>query len=254
MHRFFLTETPIVLDAAMDLAPIAHQLRSVLRLQPGEQIHLLDNQGSSFLAEIEALDRGQAVGRVLAREAATGEPPVEVVLYQCALKADKFEWVLQKATEIGVTRFVPVISSRTIVRPAEKIRNKYERWQAIIREAAEQSHRGRLPELADPLSWDEAVAQATGVRLLPWEETSTTERLDAAVPGDGQSISLIIGPEGGISADEAALAFAAGWRGVSLGPRVLRAETAALVAAAIVVNVVESIPPSISPRLRGEDC
>lgn len=239
MHRFFLTETPIVLDAAVDLAPIAHQLRSVLRLQPGEQIHLLDNQGSSFLAEIEALDRGQAVGRVLAQEAATGEPPVEVVLYQCALKADKFEWVLQKATEIGVTRFVPVISSRTIVRPAEKIRNKYERWHAIVREAAEQSGRGRLPDLADPLSWDEAIVRATGVRLLPWEATSPEQGIDAAIPSAPEPISLIIGPEGGISEDEATIAFAAGWRAVSLGPRVLRAETAALVAAALSVNKLE---------------
>lgn len=239
MHRFFLTETSIVLDAAVDLAPIAHQLRNVLRLQPGDQIHLLDNKGSSFLAEIEALDRGQAVGRVLAREAATGEPPAEVVLYQCALKADKFEWVLQKATEIGVTRFVPVISSRTIVRPAEKIRNKYARWQAIIREAAEQSGRGRLPELADPLNWEEAVGQATGLRLLPWEATSPEQGIDTAIPSAPAPISLIIGPEGGISEDEAAFAFAAGWRAVSLGPRVLRAETAALVAAALSVNKLE---------------
>lgn len=239
MHRFFLTETPIVPDAAVDLAPIAHQLRSVLRLQPGEQIHLLDNQGSSFLTQIETLDRGQALGRVLAQRLAQGEPPVEVVLYQCALKADKFEWVLQKATEIGVTRLVPVISSRTIVRPAEKIRNKYERWQAIIREAAEQSGRGRLPELADPLSWEEATVRATGVRLLPWEATSTEQGIDAAIPSTPTPISLIIGPEGGISEDEAAFAFAAGWRAVSLGPRVLRAETAALVAAALVVNKLE---------------
>jgi 16S rRNA (uracil1498-N3)-methyltransferase len=239
MHRFFLTETPIVPDAAVDLAAIAHQLRSVLRLQPGEQIYLLDNQGSCFLTEIETIDRGQAVGRVLAREAATGEPPVEVVLYQCALKADKFEWVLQKATEIGVTRFVPVISSRTIVRPAEKIRNKYERWQSIMREAAEQSGRGRLPELADPLSWEEAIVRATGVRLLPWEATSPEQGIDAAIPSTPAPISLIIGPEGGISEDEAAFAFAAGWRAVSLGPRVLRAETAALVAAALSVNKLE---------------
>ncbi|MCB0113272.1 MAG: 16S rRNA (uracil(1498)-N(3))-methyltransferase [Caldilineaceae bacterium] len=239
MHRFFLTDTVLIVETSVDLAPIAHQLRSVLRLRPGDQIRLLDNRGSSFLTEIEMLDRGQALGRVRAREAAGGEPPAAVVLYQCALKADKFEWVLQKATEIGVTHFVPVISSRTIVRPTEKLRNKYDRWQAILREAAEQSGRGRLPELADPLSWEKAVNEATGVRLLPWEETSTTARLDAAVPREATSISLLIGPEGGISQDEADLAFAAGWRGVSLGPRVLRAETAALVAAALTVNVLE---------------
>lgn len=246
MHRFFLTETTLVIGAAVDLAPIAHQLRSVLRLGPGDQILLLDNQGSSFVTEIKTLERGQAVGRVLAQDAARGEPPAEVVLYQCALKADKFEWVIQKATEIGVTRFVPVISSRTIVRPAEKIRHKYDRWLAIIREAAEQSGRGRLPELADPLTWDAAVTQAGGVRLLPWEETETSAGIEGSIPRHVKSISLLIGPEGGISADEARSAFAAGWRGVSLGPRILRAETAALVAAAIVVNVVEGFTNVVS--------
>jgi 16S rRNA (uracil1498-N3)-methyltransferase len=244
MHRFFLTESTLTLHAPVDLAPLAHQLRSVLRLQPGEQILLLDGQGYAYPTEIRELERGRAVGQILARERVDAEPRCFLTLYQCALKTDKFEWVLQKGTEIGVSRFVPVISSRTIVRPAEKIRKKYARWQAIIREAAEQSGRGRLPDLAEPLTWAEAVAGATGLRLLPWEEIASLSApmtlaaiLTPIEPSE--NVSLLIGPEGGVSQDETNLAVDAGWRTVTLGPRILRAETAALVAAALVLHYQE---------------
>jgi 16S rRNA (uracil1498-N3)-methyltransferase len=244
MHRFFLTESTLTLHRSVDLTPLTHQLRTVLRLQPGEEIVLLDGQGNAYLTEIRELERGRAVGQILDRHPVAAEPRSFLSLYQCALKADKFEWVLQKGTEIGVSRFVPVISSRTVVRPAEKIRKKYARWQTIIREAAEQSGRGRLPDLADPLLWDEAVKGATGVRLLPWEETITApvpatlaDAFTAVEPY--QDVSLLIGPEGGVSQDEANLAMDAGWRAISLGPRVLRAETAALVAATLVIHYQE---------------
>ena len=159
MNRFFLTDTPIQLGSPVDLTPIAHQLRSVLRLGVGDHVVLLDNRGGAFLAEIRALDRKSAQGFVLEAVAAPGEPSVAVTLYQCSLKADKFEWVLQKGTELGVTRFVPVVSRRSVVRPVAALAKKAERWQAIIREAAEQCGRGRLPELADPVDFADAVAR-----------------------------------------------------------------------------------------------
>lgn len=240
MHRFFLTEAQLHPDCSVDLGPISHQLRSVLRLRPGDQILLLDGHGNAYPTEICNLDRGRASGHVLAQEVVHSEPLCFLTLYQCALKADKFEWVLQKGTEIGVSRFVPVLSSRTIVRPAQKLLNKYERWHTIIREAAEQSGRGRLPELADPLTWDEALATGPQVRLLPWEgilvrgAESLGAILEAVQPRE--SVSLLIGPEGGISHDEASQAIDLGWRAVSLGPRILRAETAAIVASALVLH------------------
>ncbi|MBX3052094.1 MAG: 16S rRNA (uracil(1498)-N(3))-methyltransferase [Caldilineaceae bacterium] len=239
MHRFFLTHTPILPGQPVDLSPLAHQLRTVLRLSPGETILLLDNASFAYPTEISRLDKNAAAGNVLSRETAGGEPPVALSLYLCALKADKFEWVLQKGVEIGVSRFVPVISSRTIVRPAEKITRKYTRWQTIIREAAEQCGRGRLPLLADPLDWGAAVAEPSGLRLLPWEETNTTSlTLGAALAGANSpaECSLLIGPEGGIDSPEAAQAIAAGWLAVTLGPRILRAETAAITAAGLILH------------------
>lgn len=239
MHRFFLTDTPITPGQPIDLNPLAHQLRSVLRLGPGATILLLDNCGSAFPTEITRLNKNDAQGRVLVQEPASGEPPLILSLYLCALKADKFEWVLQKGVEMGVSRFVPVISSRTIVRPAEKISRKYPRWQAIIREAAEQCGRGRLPVLGEPLEWSVALAEGAGLRLLPWEEAgSTSPALGTALAAAGRptECSLLIGPEGGIERAEAEQAIAAGWQAVTLGPRILRAETAALLAAGLVLH------------------
>lgn len=239
MHHFFLTHTPMTPGQPVDLTPLAHQLRSVLRLTPGEIILLLDNAGSAYPTKILHLDKNKAQGNVLSREVAEGEPPVSLSLYLCALKADKFEWVLQKGVEIGVSRFVPVISSRTIVRPAEKISRKYERWQAIIREAAEQCGRGRLPTLADPLTWSAAITNPSDLRLLPWEEADTLSlTLGGALAGADSpaTCSLLIGPEGGIDPAEAVQAMQAGWLAVSLGPRILRAETAAITAAGLILH------------------
>ena len=240
MHRFFLTDTPIQPAALVDLTPIVHQLRAVLRLGVGDRVVLLDNRGGAFLTEIRALDRQPAQGAVLEALAASGEPTVAVTLFQCSLKADKFEWVLQKGTELGVTRFVPVVSRRSVVRPVAALAKKAERWQAILREAAEQCGRGRLPELAEPVEFADAVAMAEALtsRFLPWEEAAMGSRSLGSVldPKKDRDVSLLIGPEGGLDPAEVALAQAAGWQVVTLGPRILRAETAALAGVTVIME------------------
>jgi 16S rRNA (uracil1498-N3)-methyltransferase len=187
------------------------------------------------------------------------EPSIGLTLYQCSLKGDKFEWVLQKGTELGVTCFVPVVSAHSIVRPAAALRKKYARWQAILREAAEQSGRVQVPTLAEPLSFAQAVEEARGVRLLPYEaaaDDAALPSLSAAVEtlhcnvstlGEGEEavetlhcnvstgVALLIGPEGGFAPEEVVLARRTGWQIVTLGPRILRAETAALAAVAVII-------------------
>jgi 16S rRNA (uracil1498-N3)-methyltransferase len=131
-----------------------------------------------------------------------------------------------------------VISERSIVRPAAALLAKYARWEAIVREAAEQCGRTRLPQVAPPLDWAAAVADAAGLRLLPWEAAQATHTLTASLQQSlphNNTVSILIGPEGGISEQEASLAVAHGWQLVSLGPRILRAETAALAAVAIAI-------------------
>jgi 16S rRNA (uracil1498-N3)-methyltransferase len=256
MQRFFLPGQPLVAGQTVSLDAIAHQLQHVLRLSVGDPIILLDGAGQEALTDIATLTRDHATGAIRTVTVCRAEPRLHLTLYQCSLKQDKFEWLLQKATELGVSRFVPVISARSIVRPAEALHKKYDRWRAIIREAAEQSGRGRLPVLENTLSWAEAVKSLQGHGYVPWEEADTAPGLGAAVgaaagPGadaaagctlspsgssDLFAVSLLIGPEGGLTHDEIDLAQTAGWQPVSLGPRILRAETAALAAMTIALE------------------
>lgn len=263
LHRFFLTDTPIHPNTSVDLSPLAHQLSSVLRMKPGDQILLLDGSGSAFTTRIDTLDRKRASGTVLSQHQLHGhDTPISLTLYQCSLKADKFEWVLQKGTELGASAFVPVISARSVVRPAAALRKKYDRWHAILREAAEQCGRATLPTLHEPLNLPDALlhAPAQNLRLLPWEETAdqaTRMGLGPAVAKAASStatgstaagstpvppaISLLLGPEGGLTADEVRQAQDTGWQVVSLGPRILRAETAALASLTIVLDRLNAL-------------
>ena len=236
-HRFFIEGESVEVDGDIDLAPLAHQLRNVLRLSPGNTITLLDNSGAAFRTRIEVLDGQRAMGLVLARAPVESEPKVELTLFQCALKRDSFEWVLQKGAELGVRRFVPVISSRTVVRPRGSLSKKHDRWRAILREAAEQSGRGRLPVLAEPQSWRQAVTQGSGHRLMPWEGAGSSAPGIDTGSAEVKAASLLVGPEGGISDGEAGAAIEAGWQPVSMGPRRLRAETAAIAAVAVIMHL-----------------
>jgi 16S rRNA (uracil1498-N3)-methyltransferase len=167
--------------------------------------------------------------------------------------------VLQKGTELGVARFAPVISSRSVVRPAEALRSKYPRWRAILREATEQCGRARIPDLAEPLTWDAAMAvhlPGDGPGLVAWEAADSGWSLATTVAAHAAStqaagmparLSVAIGPEGGLTADEIATAQAHGWETVSLGPRILRAETAAISVAAVVAAGLEYAMLARSP-------
>lgn len=242
LNRFFVLDRPLVVNQVAIVDALAPQLSTVLRLAQGDSIILLDNSGSEYTAQIQALSRHHAAALVLAVRTCPAEPTTHLTLYQCSLKQEKFEWVLQKGTELGVSRFVPVISTRSIVRPAAALRKKYDRWHAILREAAEQCGRGRLPELAEPLQWSTAVASLVGAGFLPWEDASAAPTLSTALtpsrtgPLMRSPLSILIGPEGGVSTEEAHLASAHNWQLVSLGPRILRAETAALAAVTIAMD------------------
>jgi 16S rRNA (uracil1498-N3)-methyltransferase len=242
MNRFFvdpaLLEKPeIVLDGE-----VAHQLSRVLRLTPGKRIMLLDNQGSQYEVEISDLRRQgkteTVAVRLIEKRPAEGEPAVHLTLYQGLLKGEKFEYVLQKGTEIGVNRFVPLNTERAIGQAV-----KGERWRKIVQEAAEQSRRGRVPELApNALSFAAALQEikTSGVTgLMAWEE-ETARTLRVLTPGV-KNIALLVGPEGGFSVQEAEQATDAGVLPVTLGKRILRAETAGVVAAALVLYQLGSL-------------
>lgn len=254
MHRFFVPPTAIQGDRVILTGPIVHQLTHVLRLRPSERVVVLDDSGWEYTVELERLERRQVEGRIVDRAKAQGEPYTRITLYQAVLKGERFEWVLQKGTELGIVAFVPLLCARNVIRDPEAVRKKLPRWRAIIREAAEQSRRGRLPRLEPPLAFAEACQQAQasgGLSLLAWEGESATSLKDvlktsselraSSIQLPVSSFQLFIGPEGGFTPEEVRLARAHGILPITLGRRILRAETAGLVAAAAILYELDDL-------------
>jgi 16S rRNA (uracil1498-N3)-methyltransferase len=219
---------------------LSRQIRTVLRLRPGARVVLLDGAGFEYLAELSDLQGERAAARILERRPAPGEPRLFLTLYVALLKGQHLEWVLQKGTELGVSAFVPIATRRTIVRDTGRLHKKRVRWERILREAAEQCRRGRVPSLSDPLSFEQACRAAVSDHervFMPTMQEKTTGLADAVGPlAHSERLALLIGPEGGFDEGEVQQALACGIQPVTLGPRTLRAETAALAAATIIMD------------------
>lgn len=236
MHRFFI-DPQFITETAVSFPPQqAHQLCTVLRMAVGDGVVVLDNAGQAYDVTLTHVDRRQVLGEITAQYVATGEPATYLTLYLALLKRDNFEWVLQKGTEIGITRFVPLLTARTVVTAAKA--GKQERWQRILAEAAEQCRRGRVPELTPPIALTDAVVtRDAAVALMPWEEAINDVGITAVLPQPSPvSVALFIGPEGGFAQEEVEYGRSHGLIPVTLGSRILRAETAAIVAATLVLQ------------------
>ena len=229
-HRFFLPSDSLASDDVSFPPDLSHQIARVLRLDPGDEVIVLDGSGVEATVCLETV-RPIATGKVVARAPSVTEPATPVVLYMGLLKAAKLEMVLQKGTEIGLVGFVPMVTARSVA--GEPSASRQKRFEAIVREAAEQSRRGMLPFVAPPIPFAEAVRSAAGTSLLLWEEEEQTHLMNA--PLKEHPVSLFVGPEGGFTTEEAALAREAGMQIVTLGPRILRAETAGIVAGALLL-------------------
>ena len=226
--------------AAVELPPaVAHQVGRVLRLRPGDRVILLDGGGREAEVALTTFGRDAVRGEVLACLVVPPPPGPVVTLYQAVLKGERFAWVLQKATELGVAAVVPVVTERTIVPWAEAAEvTRQARWARIVREAAEQCRRATLPTLHPPLRWPDAcrrMIDSGAAVLLPWEESDAPLGPALAAARAAPAVAVAIGPEGGFAPAEIALAQAAGRDPVSLGPRILRAETAALAVCALLL-------------------
>jgi len=234
VHRFFIPPDSIAGDRVAIPSGLAHRLRRVLRLGPGDHVVVLDDTGWEYDVVLRKAGRGGLEGSVTGRSQAAGEPRTRITLYQALLKGRSLDLVLQKCTEVGVTAFVPMVCERCVA--GEPAPARVSRWSSIVLEAAQQSRRGRLPVLHRVVPFHDACGMASGVSLLPWEEETGRDIGDvlrAAPRGDGHpEISVFVGPEGGFSPQEADYARGLGIATVSLGRRILRAETAGLVAAA----------------------
>ncbi|MEW5718789.1 MAG: 16S rRNA (uracil(1498)-N(3))-methyltransferase [Chloroflexota bacterium] len=239
MHRFFVSPQAIRDNRVVMRGTVVHQIRDVLRMNPGGEFVLLDNSGYAYRAEIVTIDRDVLRGRVVEKWKLDTEPTTRVTLYQGLLKGQKFDWVLQKGTEMGVAAFVPVLAARCIVGSLGDVSEaRMERWQRIVVEAAEQAGRAALPHIGAAMLFANACEYAArgGLSLIPWEgEHSCGLREALQDVSRSKEINLFIGPEGGFAEEEIAIARDHSIVPISLGPRILRAETAGLAAAAAIL-------------------
>jgi 16S rRNA (uracil1498-N3)-methyltransferase len=239
MTRFFIPASQIRGDRVVIENSDHHHLLNVLRKTVGDEMEILNGKGERYIARIIEIHPDHTIAAIAGSTGRQTEPRISIRLVQSLPKADKFEWILQKNTELGAESFLPVISERSLIKldAAAKIK-KQQRWEKIIKEAAEQSGRGVIPRLQPVLEWRELTgAFPSGLVLLPWEgerEKSLKDALSAteAVP---ERISVIIGPEGGFAQAEVECLRALGAVTITLGPRILRTETAGLVAVAAIL-------------------
>ncbi len=240
MNRFFIPPTAIQDETVIFPPEVSAQIARVLRLTDADRVLVLDDLGSAFEVQLETVSVKETLGRVLRKLPAGNEPQIRLVLQVCLTQREKYEWILQKGTELGVAAFMPVLSSRTLVQKADEVSGKVERWQKILREAAEQSERGRIPRLLPAMQLKNAlVSQGSGLNLVLNEEESHLSLKQVLEKHSRHTtIRLLVGPEGGFSGDEIALARGTGYTSVTLGPRILRMETAAIAATAITMSML----------------
>jgi 16S rRNA (uracil1498-N3)-methyltransferase len=221
----------------------AEHITRVLRAQPGMEADVVAG-GHVFHAQVAAVARDEVRFNLIAEFEA--DPALPLTLVMSIYKFDRMEWAIEKATELGVAAIVPVIAHRTEKHLALAAPKRAERWRRIVHEAAEQSRRCDVPLVLDPTPLAKrvrATAESTRLVLAEQERTTTLRNaLDEVVSAAGAempSLEIAIGPEGGWAPAEEALFDANGWRAVSLGPRILRAETAAIAALAVVSSCLE---------------
>ena len=232
MPRFFIDAQPTN-DVAVISGGDAHHVYSVLRMRPGEKLTCCDFFSNEYACEIAEASDERIVLSVLGVKPAASEPPFPVTLLMALPKGDKMEWIIQKAVELGVTAIRPFSSKYTVVKLDEKTaEKKVERWRKIAKSAAEQSGRGRVPEVLPPVSFASAVRDcenSPALKIICYEgETQTSLKTLLSENQRPDGIVFAVGAEGGFDRSEVDEAKKYGFRAVTLGKRILRCETAPL--------------------------
>lgn len=247
MFQFFVDKTQIHEEEKLayitgdDINHICH----VLRMRTGEQFYVTDGESTGkYLCALQSASQEQVVCEILQHMEETSELPCEITLYQGLPKADKMEWIIQKAVELGVSRIVPVSMKHCVVKlDDKKAAAKISRWQQIAEAAAKQSKRDVIPKIENVMTLKQALqeAQTLEVSLMPYENAEgmefTRKQLSDIRPG--QRIAIFVGPEGGFDEQEVETALMQGTQPITLGRRILRTETAGLAVLSMLVYVLE---------------
>jgi 16S rRNA (uracil1498-N3)-methyltransferase len=237
MPTFFVASDAIVPPTVRITAPLLHHLRESLRLHPGDTLVITDDRGIRYRTEITEIACQHLVGRILESTTAPKQTGPSLILAQALLKGEKMDWVIQKATELGVDRIAPFMAVHSVVKPrADRVEHQLARWQRIALEAAQQSERWSVPTIDTPVTLPQLLTRyEAGRGKLMLVERSTGSSLNRCTlpPDADNSLLLLIGPEGGWEDQEVGLAREQGYVPVTMGPRILRAETAAIAAISI---------------------
>lgn len=239
MSRFFIAPEQVCGNSITITGQEANHIARVLRLGSGDIVTLLDGCGNLYESCIEKIDGEKVFCRILHRGQAGGEPPLRVVLVQGIAKGDRMDTIIQKGTELGAASFLPVHCQRSVVRlDSKKGAARRVRWQRIAAEATKQCRRALVPEVLEPVNWHAALDMIppNAVVLIPWEEASgRTLKLELQTRARPDEVYLIIGPEGGLERQEVVQACQRGALPVTMGPRILRTETAGPAAIAMIL-------------------
>lgn len=242
MQRYFIGVPYNGQDTVLIKGEDVHHITRVMRMEPGDMLWIVFSDKKAARAQIEAVNEDVVEAAVVDWEETAKELPVEVTIAGGLPKGDKWEWVIQKGTELGAVKIVPFIADRSIVKwEDKKAEKKLARWRKIAKEAAEQSHRQAIPEVIAPIGFRELLQLAGHYehKIAAYEESAKSgegAKLSAALAAarPGERILIVFGPEGGLSGKEAQQLFEDGFCLAGLGPRILRTETAPLYALAAV--------------------
>ena len=244
MYRFFADASQVGGGRIRITGSDVNHIRNVLRMKQGEEVLISTGDEWEYSCSVEELGEDEVVCRILDAQKSGKELPSKIVLYQCLPKGDKMETVIQKAVELGAARIVPVESKRCVVRlDTRKKAARVRRWNAVSEAAAKQSKRMIIPQVADVMTYEQMLSDAAGLdrRFVPYEKSQgmnhTREMFSQIKPG--QSVGILIGPEGGFEEAEIEKAEAAGFRAVTLGKRILRTETAGMTMLSILMYLLE---------------
>ena len=238
MNRFYVDKSQIQGEWVSITGEDLKHITRVLRLAAGDRVTICDGNNTDYEGTIERVEKGEVRVRLGSAVETGTEADVEMVLYQAVAKGTKMEFIIQKGTELGVSAFVPVITSRTVVRIEDRrdAEKKQQRWQRIAMESAKQCRRGRIPVVKAVLDFDRALEEMAGFSLALLPHAAEGGLPIGRIPGtagDYGSIAIMVGPEGGFDDDEVKRAVQRGITVVNMGPRILRTETAGIAAAAI---------------------
>ncbi|MDO6354479.1 MULTISPECIES: 16S rRNA (uracil(1498)-N(3))-methyltransferase [unclassified Caloramator] len=238
MHKFFVSAEQVRFPNIYIYGEDVDHIVKVLRLRNGDKIQISDGNGKEYICEIIKSDKKEVVCNIIESFDNETEAPINITLYQGLPKSQKMDLIVQKCVEIGVVRIVPVITNRVVVKvEGRDLKNKIERWQRIAYEAAKQSNRGIVPIVSDVMNFEEAIEEMKQKDLVvvPYEREKERGIKDLRDRKDIKDIAIFIGPEGGFEEEEIENCLDIGAIPVTLGPRILRTETAGFVTSALIL-------------------